>query len=108
MIKFLKLLSDIVDPNYWASKISKKTGLEEKARNSKFSNLVFVDVKRPIINKCLLECERLCFLTKKGKIRNTNIQLQKVWIHLFQKCNYIVNICKIVIFSSILKFPITS
>ena len=24
MIKFLKLLSDIVDPNYWASKISKK------------------------------------------------------------------------------------
>jgi len=36
MIKFLKLLSDIVDPNYWASKISKKTGLEEKARNSKF------------------------------------------------------------------------
>ena len=36
MIKFLKLLSDIVDPNYWASKISKKSGLEEKARNSKF------------------------------------------------------------------------
>ena len=36
MIKFLKLLSDIVDPNYWASKISKKTGLEEKVRNSKF------------------------------------------------------------------------
>ena len=36
MIKFLKWLSDIVDPNYWASKISKKTGLEEKARNSKF------------------------------------------------------------------------
>jgi len=36
MIKFLKFLSDIVDPNYWASKISKKTGLEEKARNSKF------------------------------------------------------------------------
>ncbi len=36
MIKILKLLSDIVDPNYWASKISKKSGLEEKARNSKF------------------------------------------------------------------------
>ena len=36
MIKFLKLLSDIVDPNYWASKISKKSGLEDKARNSKF------------------------------------------------------------------------
>jgi len=35
MIKLLKLLSNIVDPNYWASKISKKTGLEEKARNSK-------------------------------------------------------------------------
>ena len=32
MIKFLKLLSDIVDPNYWASKISKKSGLEEKAK----------------------------------------------------------------------------
>ena len=30
MIKFLKLLSNIVDPNYWASKISKKTGLEER------------------------------------------------------------------------------
>ena len=29
MIKFLKLLSDIVDPNYWANKISKKTGLED-------------------------------------------------------------------------------
>jgi len=39
MIKFLKLLSDIVDPNYWASKISKKTGLEEKARNSKLRKL---------------------------------------------------------------------
>ena len=36
MIKFLKLLSDIVDPNYWAGKIMKKTGLEEKARSSKF------------------------------------------------------------------------
>ena len=36
IIKFLKLLSNIVDPNYWASKISKKTGLEDKARNSKF------------------------------------------------------------------------
>ena len=38
MIRFLKLLSNIVDPNYWAGKIMKKTGLEEKARNSKLRN----------------------------------------------------------------------
>ena len=36
LTKFLKLLSNIVDPNYWADKIMDKTGITEKARNSKF------------------------------------------------------------------------
>ncbi len=34
MIKFLKLLKDIIDPNYWASKIGEKSGLYDKARKS--------------------------------------------------------------------------
>jgi len=34
MIKFLKLLKNIVDPNYWAEKIGMKYGLYEWAMNS--------------------------------------------------------------------------
>ena len=34
MIKFLKKLGDIVDPNYWAEKIGKKSGLFEWAKKS--------------------------------------------------------------------------
>ena len=34
MIKWLKKLKDIVDPNYWAEKIGNKSGLYDKARNS--------------------------------------------------------------------------
>ena len=34
MIKFLKLLKDIIDPNYWASKIGERSGLYDKARKS--------------------------------------------------------------------------
>ena len=34
MIKFLKLIKNIVDPNYWAEKIGMKYGLYEWAMNS--------------------------------------------------------------------------
>ena len=34
MIKLLKKLKDIIDPNYWASKIGEKSGLYDKARKS--------------------------------------------------------------------------
>ena len=34
MIKLLKKIKDIVDPNYWAEKIGNKSGLYDKARNS--------------------------------------------------------------------------
>ena len=34
MIKFLKKLGDIVDPNYWAEKIGEKFGLFEWAKKS--------------------------------------------------------------------------
>ncbi len=34
MLKFLKLLKDIIDPNYWASKIGERSGLYDKARKS--------------------------------------------------------------------------
>ena len=34
MIKWLKKLKDVVDPNYWAEKIGNKSGLYDKARNS--------------------------------------------------------------------------
>ena len=32
----LKLLKDIVDPNYWAEQIGNKTGLYDKAEKSSF------------------------------------------------------------------------
>ena len=35
MIKWLKKLKDIIDPNYWAEKIGEESGLYDKARNSK-------------------------------------------------------------------------
>ena len=34
MIKFLKLLKDIIDPNYWATKIGERSGLYNKAEKS--------------------------------------------------------------------------
>ena len=34
MIKLLKKLKDIIDPNYWASKIGEKSGLYDKAEKS--------------------------------------------------------------------------
>mgnify|MGYP001370684460 FL=1 len=34
MIKLLKKLKDIVDPNYWATKIGDKSGLYDKAEKS--------------------------------------------------------------------------
>ena len=34
MIKLLKKLKDIIDPNYWATKIGEKSGLYDKARKS--------------------------------------------------------------------------
>ena len=34
MIKLLKKLKDIIDPNYWASKIGDKSGLYDKAEKS--------------------------------------------------------------------------
>jgi len=34
MIKLLKKLKDIIDPNYWASKIGESSGLYDKARKS--------------------------------------------------------------------------
>lgn len=34
MIKLLKKLKDIIDPNYWATKIGEKSGLYNKARKS--------------------------------------------------------------------------
>jgi len=34
MIKLLKKLKDIIDPNYWASKIGERSGLYDKARKS--------------------------------------------------------------------------
>ena len=34
MIKLLKKVKDIIDPNYWASKIGEKSGLYDKARKS--------------------------------------------------------------------------
>ena len=35
IIKILKGLKNVVDPNYWASRIGEKSGLYDKARNSK-------------------------------------------------------------------------
>ena len=34
MIKLLKKLKNIIDPNYWASKIGERSGLYDKARKS--------------------------------------------------------------------------
>ena len=34
MIKLLKKLKDIIDPNYWATKIGNKSGLYDKAEKS--------------------------------------------------------------------------
>ena len=34
IIRFLKKLKDIIDPNYWASRIGNKTGLYAKAEKS--------------------------------------------------------------------------
>ena len=34
MIKLLKKLKDIIDPNYWATKIGDKSGLYNKAEKS--------------------------------------------------------------------------
>jgi len=34
MIKLLKKLKDIIDPNYWATKIGEKSGLYDKAEKS--------------------------------------------------------------------------
>jgi len=34
MIKLLKKLKDIIDPNYWASKIGESSSLYDKARKS--------------------------------------------------------------------------
>jgi len=34
MIKWLKKLKDVVDPNYWANRIGNKSGLYDKAKNS--------------------------------------------------------------------------
>ena len=34
MIKLLKKVKDIMDPNYWASKIGERSGLYDKARKS--------------------------------------------------------------------------
>mgnify|MGYP001160957431 FL=1 len=34
MLKLLKKLKDIIDPNYWASKIGERSGLYDKARKS--------------------------------------------------------------------------
>ncbi len=34
MIKFLKLLKNIFDPNHWAEKIGEKSGLYDNARKS--------------------------------------------------------------------------
>ena len=35
MVKFLKALKNFVSPSYWAEKIGDKTGLYDKAENSK-------------------------------------------------------------------------
>ena len=35
IIKKLKGIKNVADPNYWASKIGEKSGLYDKARNSK-------------------------------------------------------------------------
>ena len=35
IIKILKGIKNAVDPNYWASRIGEKSGLYDKARNSK-------------------------------------------------------------------------
>ena len=37
MIKILKKLSDIIDPNYWAERIGTKSGAYDKAHNSKLA-----------------------------------------------------------------------
>ena len=34
IIRFLKKLKDIVDPNYWATKLGNKTGLYDRAEKS--------------------------------------------------------------------------
>ena len=34
IIKFLKKLKDVVDPNYWAEKLGTKTGLYDRAEKS--------------------------------------------------------------------------
>ena len=34
MVKLLKKLKDIIDPNYWATKIGEKSGLYDKAEKS--------------------------------------------------------------------------
>tara|TARA_B100000287_G_C20050815_1_gene550339 strand:+ start:266 stop:502 length:237 start_codon:yes stop_codon:yes gene_type:complete len=35
MVKFLKALKNFVSPSYWAEKIGRKSGLYDKAENSK-------------------------------------------------------------------------
>ena len=34
MIKLLKKIKDIIDPNYWATKLGEKSGLYDKAEKS--------------------------------------------------------------------------
>jgi hypothetical protein len=38
IIKLLKTIKNVVDPNYWASEIGNKTGAYDKAHNSKLAN----------------------------------------------------------------------
>ena len=40
MKKILEFIQNIVDPNYWASVIGEKSGLYDKARNSKIRQWV--------------------------------------------------------------------
>ena len=37
MIKILKMLSNAVDPNYWAERIGNKTGVYDKAHGSRLA-----------------------------------------------------------------------
>ena len=40
----LKMLKNIVDPNYWANKIGNKTGAYDKAHNSKLAQLSLIHI----------------------------------------------------------------
>ena len=41
MVKFLKALKNFVSPSYWAEKIGDKSGLYDKAENSKLCFAIF-------------------------------------------------------------------